>query len=136
MKWYLPDEDFAQEADTLLTAFSLGQVALISPHHIHYEVSNALRTAVHRHRLAEARARQAMLEFLELEIPTVVGTQLIVRGWSSALQYDCALYDGLYVALADMMGSQLIHADGRLRNTLAQRFPLELWVEDFELGVA
>jgi predicted nucleic acid-binding protein len=132
MKWYLPDESDADEADSLLMAFSLGQIVLIAPHHIHYEVSNALRTAVHRHRLEESFARQAMLDFLELEIPTVVGTQLIVRGWSASMRFDCALYDGLYLALSEMMNAQFVHADGRLQNTLAQRFPLELWIDDFD----
>lgn len=75
-----------------------------------------------------------MLEFLELEIPTVVGTQLIVRGWDAALHYGCALYDGLYIALSEMMDAALVHADRRLRNTLNQGFSLELWIEDLNLS--
>jgi predicted nucleic acid-binding protein len=132
MKWYLPDEEYAVESDTLLTAFSLGQIVLIAPQHIYYEVSNALRTAVHRGRLAAPRAHQAMLEFLELNIPSVIGTQLIVRGWDAAMRYGCALYDGLYVALSELLDAPLVHADERLRNTLAKRFPHEQWIEDLD----
>lgn len=70
------------------------------------------------------------LEFLQLSIPVVVGTHIIVRGWDASRTYGCALYDGLYLALAEMMDCPLVHADRRLHNSLRGRFPLELWIED------
>lgn len=133
MKWYLPDEDYVTESDALLTAYSLGQVVLMAPQHIYYEGSNALRTAVHRGRLAELRAQQAMLEFLELNSPSVIGTQLIVRGWNASVLHGCALYDGLYLALAELLDAPLVHADERLRNTLNGNFANEVWIEDLTL---
>lgn len=131
-KWYLNDEEHVVEADALLDAFGAGRIAFIAPEHIHYEVANVLRTAVRRERLPEEEARLSLLDFLGLAIPTVHGTQLIIPAFDLAHEFGCALYDGLYLALADSAGVSLIHADRRLRNTLDGRFPGEFWIEDYD----
>lgn len=115
MKWYLPDEVHAEEATNALpAAFSQGHVTLLVPHHIYYEVANALRTAVNRGRVTEENARRALDDFLALELPAAIGIHLIGRGWNAAKVYSCAFYDGLYLALAEMLDAPLIHADRRL----------------------
>lgn len=133
IKWYLKDEPYVAEADALLTSFGEGSIALVSPQHIHYEVTNALRTAVRRGRLAEDEARLSVDKFLDLELPTVRGNNLILRGWDASHKYGCALYDGLYAGLAEMIGVPLVHADRRLHNTLNGRFDLEIWIEDLPI---
>lgn len=131
LKWYLEDEPYTEYADVLFSSFAEGRIDLVVPQHIHYEVANALCTAANRGRFPEVRARTTLVEFLDLDVPVVSGNGLIIRAWDLALRYGCAHYDALYLAVAEITEASLIHADRRLRNTLAGRFPRELWIENF-----
>ena len=44
---------------------------------------------------------------------------------------DKTIYDGVYLALSELTGTPFRHADHRLRNTMANRFPLAHWIEDY-----
>jgi predicted nucleic acid-binding protein len=115
----------------ILTDFSNDRVSLIAPAHLQYEVSNAIRTAVHRQRLPSQSGLDAIERFLALPIALITGEALILTGYALALQYQCAFYDGLYLALADQADCPLVHADRRSRNTLGGRFSRDLWIEDY-----
>ena len=131
MKWQFGDEEHAFEAERILTDFEQNRIILIAPDHLRYEVANALRTAVRTGRMSSADAREALDAFLQLGIATYRDDEMIRRGFDLAIQYDCAAYDGLYLALAGFAQCALLHADRRLRNTLAGRFARELWIEDY-----
>lgn len=130
-KWYLDDEDHLAEARRVLQAFADDRVALIAPDHIRYEVASVLRVAVRRSRLSPLVGRTALLDFLSLQLPTVGDDRLLLSAYDQALTFDCALYDGLYLALADFAECDFVHADLRLHNTLRGRFARERWIEDF-----
>lgn len=131
-KWYLDDEQYATNADQILQAFRDGHLNLYAPDHIRYEVGNALRNAVRRGRISEEHGRRSLATFLDWRIPTVSEDALIQGAYEFALAYQCALYDGLYLALAEESGFPLLHADLRLHNTLAGRFTGEFWIEDYQ----
>ena len=135
IKWLLDDEDFTAEARAILDAFQEGEVDLLAPDHLYHEALNALRTGVRMERLRAHDAEEVMHAFLDLGIPTVVGSALFVPAFGIALAYNCAFYDGLYLALANETGSSLVHADRRLLNTLQGRFTGELWIEDYGAAV-
>ncbi|HEV2469372.1 MAG TPA: type II toxin-antitoxin system VapC family toxin [Candidatus Sulfotelmatobacter sp.] len=63
-------------------------------------------------------------------IPTVPSTRLLLPGFSIALDFDRAVYDCLYVALAVRTKNELITADERLANAMAARFPVK-WLGAF-----
>ena len=127
----LPDEDRAQEADVILARFLTGQIDLLAPSHINYEMSNVMWTAVHRGRVTEELARESLVEFLSLAIDRVGGERLALEGFDVGRSYGCAAYDGLYLALALHLAIPFLHADDRLRNILAGRFPHELHIDSF-----
>lgn len=131
VKWYLEDEDFTFEALRVLDAFAGDRIALVAPDHIRYEIASALRNGVRRARLSDPVARTGLVNFLGLRLPTVGSNRLLYRGYDLALAYGCALYDGLYLVLAEYTDCLLLHADLRLRNTLDGRFPLEFWIDDY-----
>lgn len=133
IKWYLDDEDHVAEAEAVLDLYRQGRVRLIAPDHIRFEVANAIRTAVRIGRVTAEQGSQAIRDFLEWRIPTVGSDTLLLYGYDYALRFDCALYDGLYLALADMTGIALVHADRRLQNSLAGRFPSAIWIADYSL---
>lgn len=130
-KWYLQDEHDMDAADTLLARYRDGRVQILAPDHIRYEVAAAIRNGLRMHRLTIAQARTAISEFLAWKIPTVNDDALIIEAYDRSTEFGCSLYDGLYLALAEQAGYPLIHADGRIRRTLAGRFPQEIWLADY-----
>ena len=102
----------------------------MSPSHIQFEVANALRDGVRRSRLTHSAAERALLRWIALRIPTVTSDQIMRDALRLSLLFDCAFYDGLYLALSEATGYPLIHADERLHNALGGRFPNELWIAD------
>ncbi|RIK46867.1 MAG: hypothetical protein DCC58_01710 [Chloroflexi bacterium] len=133
IKWLFNDEEHTEEAVAALLALQAGRITVVAPDHLHHEVASAIRTATRMHRIAAADADATLQDFLQIGIPLATGAGLVVAGLRSAIQYDCAYYDGLYLALAERADCPLLHADRRLRNTLAGRFLRELWIEDFRL---
>jgi predicted nucleic acid-binding protein len=130
-KRYLDDEEHLHEARQVLRVFAGDRIALIAPDHIRYEIANTLLVAARRSRLSELVARTGLFSFLNLRIPTVGDDRLLFSAYDLASTFGCALYDGLYLALAESTDCSLLHADDRLHNTLGGRFPWELWIEDF-----
>jgi predicted nucleic acid-binding protein len=130
-KWYLHDELHASEARALEDDFGAGAVRLIAPDHVRYEIANALRVAERSRRITGELAKGSLTRFLVSPIELVESNQLLLAGFDYAAIYGCAVYDGLYLALADMAQCPLVHADRRLHNTLAGTFARELWIEDY-----
>jgi predicted nucleic acid-binding protein len=121
VKWYLNDEEHTREAALVLAAYTAANVTLLVPDHIRYEVASALRNAVRVKRLTGEVARRDMSNFLDLHIQSVETDSLIRAAFDYALRYDCALYDGLYLALADMARCPLVQADRHLHLRWAAR---------------
>ena len=130
-KWHLKDEQYIEQADALLVGFREGRLSLLAPDQIRYEVASAVRGALRTNRLGSRDGRTAIADFLAWHIPTVRSDSLILAAYDQAIRFDCSLYDGLYVALAEMARCPLVYADHRLRNALRNRFPLALWIEDY-----
>ena len=131
LKWHLEDEDHVPEALAVLEDYRHGRISLLAPDNIRYEFAGAIRKAVSRRRISTENGRLAIDAFLGLELRTVRSSSLIVIAYATAITYKCSLYDGLYVALAELAQSPLVYADRRLRNTLGDRFRLGVWIADY-----
>lgn len=131
VKWYLKDEDDVQSADALLADFRDDRIQLIAPGQIRFEVPSAFLNAVRMKRLPLDQLRQTIGDFLAWRILTVANDDLILAASDLALRFECALYDGLYLALAESAECPLIHADKRLRNSLGAGFPRAVWLGDY-----
>lgn len=130
-KWQLRDEQDVAAADLVLDDFREGEIELLAPVQIRYEVVSAIRSAARRGRLTDQQGRTSSEQFLSFGIPTVDDDALIVAGYEQALRFGCSLYDGVYLALAESVGRPLLYADLRLRHALGTRFPLGLWIADY-----
>lgn len=130
-KWYLDDEEYSDEARMVLEDFGANRIALVAPAHLYIETANAIRNALRSQRLAPDAGRASLTSLIALSIPAIALSELLLPGFEAALRYGCALYDGLYLALAEHIESPLVHADRRLHHTLAGRFPYELWIGDY-----
>lgn len=131
-KWYLLDEELQVEALSIHKAFDRGDVALLMPDVARYEVTNSLSVAWRRGRLSEPVARRALSDFLSWDFIYVATNELILTAIDAARNFDCALYDGLYLALAEMSGCDLITADRRLFAKTHMQAHWVKWLGDYQ----
>jgi len=126
-KWMLPakGELLRPEAFRLLDAYGSGEVNLIVPDVFWAECGNIVWKAVRQRRLDRVSAEQAIVSLMRRNIPTIPSLELLQKAVPIAFDFDRAVYDCLYVALAVESKKQLITADERLANALAARFPVK-----------
>jgi predicted nucleic acid-binding protein len=126
-KWMLPatDELLRKEAFDLLDAYGAGEVSLIVPDVFWAECGNIVWKAVRRRRMPRADAELAIVAMMARAIPTISSRRLLPEALPIALNFGCAVYDCLYVALAVLSETELITADERVANALAARFPVK-----------
>lgn len=101
----------ADWAEEHLSAAGGGR-SLWVPHLIDVEVGHALRRTVAARKLPEERATVALDRLTGLPLRRIVHTGLLGRAWQ--LRHNVSFYDGIYVALAEMLAAPLVTLDRRL----------------------
>lgn len=134
-KVYLRDEEHTDLAVDLVTRFVLGQVDIVAPEYILYEVPSAILNAVRRKRLSVGEGLDAVQEFFQMDLPTVgekpgLG-DLTRRAYVLAQDVGCRLYDALYVAVAQEFDYPLVTCDAKLYRGLSQRVRQMTWLGDY-----
>ena len=125
---FFPDEEGQAEAQALIRAYAQGEVELLAPTLLPYEVTNAILQAVRRDRIGLQIGREILTAFQALGIPTAEVP------WQRALElahtHDRSAYDGAYLALAEGRGDELVTGDQRLHNAVKDHLPWVLWIGD------
>lgn len=98
--------------------------SLWAPHLIDAEVGHALRRLVATDRLADDRATAALGDLATMQLRRVAHTDLLSRVWE--LRHNLSFYDGLYVALAELLEIPLITLDDRLARGAAETAGIEV----------
>lgn len=131
-KWHLTDEEHSDVATLIIEDFARGRLDLIAPEHIRFEVPSAITTATlgRKPRITVEQGEEAIAEFLALGIRTVRDSELILAAYSLVHHYGCALYDALYLALAQRLGAEFITADSKLYRVIAD-IPNAVWIGDY-----
>ncbi len=128
LKGFFPDEEGRIAAQSLIRAYVQGEIPLLAPTLLPYEVTNAVLQAVRRGRLSLVKAREVLRTFQELGIPTAEVT------WQRALElahmYNRPAYDGAYLALAEEQRTQLVTGDRRSIMRCGATCPGVLLLED------
>ena len=131
----LRDEEHADLAIDLGTRFALGQVDIVAPQYILYEVPSAILNAVRRKKLSLGEGLDAVHEFFQLELPTVGGDagleSITRRAYMLAQDVGCRLYDALYVAVAQEFDYPLLTCDGRLYRGVSRHIREITWLGDY-----
>ncbi|HLZ08883.1 MAG TPA: type II toxin-antitoxin system VapC family toxin [Chloroflexota bacterium] len=132
VKWLLRDEDNTEPARLLLRRFAQGEVQLIVPAHLRYEVSSAIIAATlgRAPRLGKSDAQEIIAEFLSLPLLAINSDELILSAFTHVHQFGCAFYDALYLALAQILPATLITADRKFYQRVRQ-LPEIVWVGDY-----
>ncbi len=117
VKWYLPEEG-EDEAFEVFEAGASGEVTLIAPDMILAEVGNVFWVQHRRGHISWERVLEAWNSFQQADIPLTASGTLMTFALDIALDTGCAVYDALYVALAEAEGAKLVTADRKLVRTL------------------
>jgi len=99
--------------------------SLHAPYVIDVEVTHALRRLARLGRLTEDRAADARVDFTRLRLRRYRHVPLLERTWE--LRHALSAYDGVYVALAEVLGVPLVTCDGRLARAPGHDAEIELY---------
>ena len=129
LRGFFPDEEGHTEAQAIIRAYAHGEMELLAPTLLPYEVTNAVLQAVKRNRISLDKGLEILAAFQGLGIPTMeVPWQ---RSLELAHTYDRSAYDGAYLALAEETGGGLVTGDRRLYNAVKDHLPWVLWIGDY-----
>jgi predicted nucleic acid-binding protein len=125
-KWYLSPagESHSEQALSLLERHTQGGVEFAVPDLFWAEFGNIFWNAVRRGRCGPLVADEAVKDMRRRSVLTLSSFDLLPQAFEIANAYGRTVYDGLYVALAYLLGIELITADERLANALTPRFPV------------
>ena len=121
LKWFFPDEEFVREAGELLRLFRNDELQIRAPALIRYEVAQALETGRRQGRITDEEASKDLGELLSLDIHAREDSYDLLAGAQSvARQIGSSVYDGVYVAYAEMLGFSFVTGDEALLRLLEE----------------
>ncbi|MDO8673834.1 MAG: type II toxin-antitoxin system VapC family toxin [Dehalococcoidia bacterium] len=136
VKWHLQDEEWVEQSLEVLADFRQGNIRLLSPSILCYELASALLKATRpmagRNRFLVQKAEDSLTQFLSLGVELIEHTAITLTAFQIAARYGCSYYDAVYLATAQMTNTPLLYADGKLRRALGDRFPLAVWIGDYQ----
>jgi predicted nucleic acid-binding protein len=97
---------------------------LVAPHLIDLEVTSAWRRLVTAGNLDERRADLALDDLRSLRLERAAHGPLVARCWE--LRHNLTVYDAAYVALAELMGLNLLTGDAGLANAPGLRCDVDV----------
>jgi len=97
---------------------------LAAPELIFLEVASVLRRATRADRLDARRAGQALADLSALPLRSAPHLPLLARAWE--LRDNATVYDGAYLALAELLDAPLLTADRRLQAVPGTHCTVEL----------
>ncbi len=117
-KWFLNEED-TEKALVLRDAHIDGRLNLAAPDLIVYEVANALN---YHPKLTEADLDASLKDLLELDLELIPPS----RDYSSqtartARKMEISVYDASYIALSDIIATNLVTADRKLHEKISKK---------------
>ena len=122
IKWIVP-QAYSEKAEEVLVAYQAGELRLLAPDLLNAEVGNILWKYHRFQGLTKSDVQEALEAFKDLDWSIVPSNLLLDDALNLAIDYGRTLYDSLFVALAIREGCQLITADERLVNAVAQKLP-------------
>ncbi|MBM4135611.1 MAG: type II toxin-antitoxin system VapC family toxin [Nitrospira sp.] len=132
LKWWLDDEEFIEESRLLLKKVVDGEIELILPELWYCEVANGITTAVRRNRISEKQGKMFIEELQAIPMEQYNIATHINRIYKDAVKYKYAIYDMVYLAIAELEEIQFISSDERLVNTVKSTKPFVKYVSDLK----
>jgi predicted nucleic acid-binding protein len=130
LKWYLMDEENHHEAMNMLTEYIAGDLDIIGPSLLEYEVINGLIVAGRRGRIPEKDIMSAIDGFTGLGISLHSISLYYDKALDYCWKYGISLYDASYLALAEKAKAQVITADSNLYKKAGKKIQSLKWIGD------
>lgn len=129
LKWYLPDEAHEAQALALLRQRTAGELEILAPSLLMYELMNGLVIAGRRARLDQKTISLSFKGFMSMGIRFYEVSYFADKALEYCRLYGRSAYDSSYLALAEQEGVDLITADERLFNSVQRDLPWVRWME-------
>ena len=130
IKWYFDDEKYARAAERLLLKFGMGEIGLVAPALLGYEVMNAFRTAVLRERATKEQSLEFAREFVSLSIPMLETSFLSAEILQIAIIHQLSAYDASYLAKSEFREFPLVTADRKMYDLVKGISNQVMWIEE------
>jgi predicted nucleic acid-binding protein len=134
LKWYLPEEH-REQAWAILAAFQNGELDLVAPNLIAYEIASVLRGRVARGELSVAEGSEVLREFLGVGKELAQPEALTIPALSLATELGIWTYDATYLIAAQAVGGELWTADERLWKQTSPRFAWVRRLQDYDIPI-
>lgn len=120
-KWLFEEEDSAQ-AVSLMELFEEKRIKILVPEIFYSELANTCWKKVKQGSSTIERAVEILDRIMELPFERCSGYELSDVGLENALRFNISVYDGLYLALAEIYLAPLVTADQKLLEACQKRF--------------
>jgi predicted nucleic acid-binding protein len=128
LKWFLPDEDFAETALHVLKEYVEGTLELMAPTLLPFELLNGLLVAERRGRISAKVTNGAFAAFLDLDIPLNDPCKGYAEVLPLARTYQRSVYDAAYLTIAVQEGIDFVTGDKRLFNAVEGKLEWVKWI--------
>jgi predicted nucleic acid-binding protein len=98
--------------------------ALFAPAHVDAEVASALRALARNNRAVERAAPRALAHLAGFPLRRMPIAPLLERMWQ--LRSNVTVYDAAYIALAELLGCELMTCDAKLAAASGPRCTIDL----------
>jgi predicted nucleic acid-binding protein len=114
-KWFIEEED-SEKAAKIRNQFIEGQMELISPNLLHYEVLNALKYSklFSNEELTSAVTSLENYGIIQVPLNGEYAQKVIIM----SLENEISIYDAAYIGLAEILNIKIYTADRRLAKKL------------------
>jgi predicted nucleic acid-binding protein len=130
LKWFLYDEVYGDKALGLLTRFVSGDLEIMAPSLMSYEVINGLMNAQRRGRISEDKIQTALSGFVNLDIALIEISRFHAKLVHFCKTFNRSAYDASYLAVAENEGVPFVTADEGLYNSVKKKLTWVKWIGD------
>jgi predicted nucleic acid-binding protein len=117
-KWFLKEED-TEKALKVRDAHIDGRLTLTAPDLIVYEVANALN---YHPKLTEVDLDASLKDLLELDLELIPPSrEFSSQTVRTARRLEISVYDASYIALSDIIATNLVTADRKLHEKISTK---------------
>jgi len=122
LKWVLPEAD-SGKAIRLRDEYSNGVHQLLAPDIFSSEIANGLASAERQKRIRTGESAIFLNDVLSAAPAFHHSSPLLIRAMEIAISTKQAVYDCIYLALAEVEGCELVTADDQFARTLRPSYP-------------
>jgi predicted nucleic acid-binding protein len=122
LKWVLPEAD-SSKATRLRDEYSNGVHELIAPDIFPSEIANGLASAERHKRIRTGESAIFLNDVLSAAPALHHSSPLLIRAMEIAISAKRAVYDCLYLALAEAESCELVTADDQFARGLRPSYP-------------